>query len=162
MKKLVTLTGILALCILLSGCPYETKVPIDNPTVKINPKLIGTWEEQKDHDVYKVTRQDEFTYAIEEIEKEKNKVDHNIAYLSEVNGVTFLNLSENKPSGSEKKYQLYKIEMRGDDLIRVFPVTENIREQFTSSGELKKFIGGNKKNSYFFEQAVSLIRTKKK
>jgi tRNA G10 N-methylase Trm11 len=132
MKKLITLSGILALGIILGGCPYETKVPVDNPTLKINPKLIGTWEEQKDHDIYKVIRQDEFTYAIDVTENKKNEVDHNIAYMSEVNGATFLNVWDNKPSGSEKKYSLYKIEMRGDDLVKVFPLTENIREQFTS------------------------------
>ena len=160
MNRLIIFSGMLTLCELLCGCPYESDVPIDQPIVKINPKIIGAWEDQEGHDVYNVSRKDDFTYAIEVIEKKDNKVDHSTAYASLVNGTVFLNISEDK-SGSGKKYSLYKIEMHGDNAIKVFPVTDNIREQFTSSGDMKKFFAANMKNSYFFEKPASFIRIEK-
>ncbi len=162
MKKLVALTGIVSLAILLCSCPYESVVPIDEPRVKINPKILGTWEETEDHDVYKVSRKDDFTYSIDVTENKDNKANHFIAFLSTVNGATFLNLSEIKPADSGKKYALYKIEMPGDDMVKIFAVSDNIREQFTSSQDLKKFIATNMKNSYFLEREVSFHRIEKK
>ena len=154
----------LTLCTLICGCPYESNVPIDKPGVKINPKLIGSWEaqegQQEGQDVYNVSRKDDFTYAIEVIQKQDNKVDHSTGYSSIVNGSIFLNIADDKP-GSEKKYSLYKIEMHGDNALKVYGVTENVRENFASSGELKKFIAANMKNSYFFEKPVNFIRIEK-
>jgi hypothetical protein len=160
MNRLIIFSGMLALCALLCGCPYESDVPIDQPAVKINPKIIGAWEDQEGHDVYNVSRKDDYTYAIEVIEKKDNKVDHSTAYTSNINGTVFLNIYEDNP-GAGKKYSLYKIEMKGDNAVKVFPVTDNIREQFTSSSDLKKFFAANMKNSYFFEKPASFIRIEK-
>jgi hypothetical protein len=158
MKKLLSFSVILILSILLSGCPYETAIPIDKPIINIDPKLLGTWEEMQDHDMYKVTRKDDHTYLIEITELKENKVTHNAAYPSVVNGFTFLNLWEYKDGEPEKTYSFYKIVMNDPDNLKVYPVTSNIREKFSSSSELKKFIAANMGNSYFFEPEANFIR----
>ena len=158
MKKLISIPLILILGILLSGCPYESPFPIDTPGIKIDPKILGTWEELKDHAIYKIAKKDNFTYSIEITEQKDCKVDRNIGYLSAVNGVMFLNLLEDKPSVTEKKYSFYKLKITSTDKLSVSPVTSNIREQFNSSSSLKKFIAANMKNSYFFEPEASFIR----
>ncbi|MEP6616904.1 MAG: hypothetical protein ABJA57_10015 [Ginsengibacter sp.] len=154
MNRILFFSGLTMVCILLSGCPYESNVPIDDPSVKINPKIIGTWEDQESHLIYKVSRKDNFTY---DIEGKDEKDEHLTAYNSVINGVIFLNLFDGKPD-TVKKYSFFKIEMHGDNVIKAFPVTENIREQFTSKRDFKKFITANMKNSYFFEKEGTLMR----
>ena len=158
LKGIIPAPLFLFLGILLTGCPYESPVPIDTPNIKVDPKYLGTWEELQDHEFYKVTKQDEYNYTVSITGKKDNKVENNIAYLSVVNGATFLNLREDKPGDSEKRYSLYKIEMGKGDTLRALPVTSNIREQFNSSSALKKYISANMANSYFFDPDMVLVR----
>jgi hypothetical protein len=158
MKKLLLIGCIVSLGFVFSGCPYVSEVPIDKPSEKVNPKWLSTWEEQKEHDIYKITMQDEFTYNIEVKHKDKNKIDKHLAYTSTINGTIFINKWDHQPGNSPKKYALMKIEMVGDNQINISPVTENIREVFTSSDALKNFIADNMKNSYFFERPLILMR----
>ncbi len=159
MKIITNLSVILGLCILFCGCPYETTVPIDSATTKINTVILGNWKVLNETETYKITRQDDFTYAIEAVNKDK-KVEHYLASPSDVNGTIFLNLWENKPDQTEKKYLIYKLELSDDNTLKISPVSENVREKFTSSAELKKFISENMKNSYLFEKEGTLTRIK--
>lgn len=162
MKKQISIAAIFCLSILLWGCPYESKVPIDNPSVKINLKMLGTWQNQsKPEEIFKITKQDEFTYNIQVTNKNKVEVDKMLAYESVVNGITFINLWDNKPYSSSKKYNFFKIEMNGENEIETASITENVQEHFSSSNELKKFIAANMMNSYFFEKSGTLIRIRK-
>ncbi len=165
MKSLLTLIFLLASFVVFTGCPYQTDVAIDKASVKVDPKLLGTWETRNNpEESYKITRKDEFTYDIEKINKKSSdkKSEKYMAYASTVNGTTFLNLWENNPDGSAPKYFLYKMVMTGDAMFTLSEVTDNIDEQFTSSDELKKFIGVNMKNSYFYNKdETSYIRMTK-
>lgn len=151
MKTLIYSLSLFSLCILFIGCPYESTVPIDKPSVKINPKLLGSWKgiENKGEE-YKVTKKDEFTYQIEYSKTKENTVQIFLAYTSIINGVPFLNLWENKENEIHHGYSLYKLEIKSDDRVTLFEVTENVDERFSSSTDLKKFIAANMRNSYFF------------
>jgi len=164
MKSLTSLIGLLSLCVLFIGCPYESYVPIDKPFVKINPKLLGSWtvNENKGEE-YKISKRDEFTYLIEYTENKKSS-DYGpfLAYASIVNGVTFLNLWENKASETSHPYSFYKLEITSDSKITLFEVTENVDEKFASSDELKTFIAANMHTSYFFgKEPRELFRIRK-
>ncbi len=163
MKKLLSILCLLACSILFVGCPYDSEVPIDKPSVKINAKLLGTWEARSNQDEsYKITKKDDFTYSIEKSNKKSKEKDTQkyLAYTSMVSGGTFLNLWENSSDVSSIKYYLYKMEMTGDAMITLAEITENVDEHFTTSEELKKFIGDNMKNSYFFsKEETAYIRT---
>jgi hypothetical protein len=155
MKNLLSAISLLALFFVFTGCPYQSDVPIDAPSVKINPKLLGTWEARTNQDEsYKITRKDDFTYSIEKIKKKSKEKESQkyFAYASIVNGSTFLNLWENNGDASAGQYFFYKMEMTGDAIFTLAEVTENIDEKFTSGEELKKFIAANMKNSYFFSK----------
>jgi hypothetical protein len=158
MKKIAIIISMLSLSFIFCGCPYESTVPINTSSMKINPKLLGTWEMQNGkHDTYKVTKMDEFTYAITQINTKEYK-EKLLAYESVVNGTSFLNIWEDKV-GESKQYSLYKIEMKPDGTVVLAEVTDNIAEHFTSSGQLQEFIAVNMKNSYFFgKDEVKLIR----
>ena len=155
MKRILNFFWLLLACTAFSGCPYESEVPIDNPSIKVNPKLLATWEDTKNHDVYKVTKHDDFTYSIEQVNTKENS--GLLAFESLVEGVTFLNIWD--ASTVTKKYSLYKIDSQPDGSILLSEVTENIAETFSSGAELKKFISANMKNSYFFgKEKITLTR----
>ncbi len=163
MKKLLSIISLLALFFVFSGCPYESEVPIDNPSVKINPKLLGTWEARSNQDEsFKITKKDEFSYSIEKSNKKSKdkETQKYLAFASIVGGATFLNLWENNPEASAKQYYLYKMDIATEGMLTLAEITENIDEHFATSDELKKFILSNMKNSYFYgKDETTYIRT---
>jgi len=138
-------------------------VPIDAPGVKLNPILIGTWQEKTDSStLYQVSSQDIYTCKIIESHHGNTDTKQYLAYASVVNGSTFLNLWEDQPDESNHTYMLYRLDVKNENSVTLVEVTENIDEQFTSSEQLKKFISGNMKNSYFFgKEETELIRVGK-
>src|SRR5437762_2661764 len=134
MKKTISLIFLLSSFIIFSGCPYESEVPIDAPSLYINTGLIGTWEARNNPDEsFKVTKHDEFSYNIEKINKKstEDNVQKYIGHLSSVGNVTFLNVCEDKPG--DRKYSLYKIAIPNDGFVNLTEVTENIKEHFKKS-----------------------------
>jgi hypothetical protein len=160
MKKLLHFVLLLGFCFIISGCPYETHVPIDAPSVKIDPGLLGFWVEQDNENVkYSVTGKDDFTYHIEVTQMEENDRESYLAYASQVNKIMFLNISRTEPSDNSPAFLLYKMEFKNDQWLTLSEVTDNIDETFSSSQELKKFISKNMSNSYFFgKEETNLVR----
>ena len=160
MKKLLQFILLVGSCFLIVGCPYETDVPIDTPSVKIDPNLLGNWVDRDNvNETYTVSRQDDFIYHIVVTQKEENESENYLAYTSVVNKTMFLNISKTEPSDNSPAFILYKIELKNDQWITLTEVTDNIDETFTSSQELKKFISKNMSNSYFYgKDETNLVR----
>jgi len=158
MKLFAYPISLFMMSIIFYGCPYESDVPIDEPSQKINPELLGTWEERmKSDEIYNVNKHDEFTYGIEKRSLNNNKVKYYFAYTSIVNGTTFLNLWEDAPGDASRRFCLYKMDVDGDKLVTLTEVTENIREVFSSSDELKMFIANNMNHSYFYDKDKAIF-----
>lgn len=158
MKLQFRVFAIFASCFLFAGCPYESKVPIDPPSVKINPDLLGTWEDQANkNETYHISKQDEFSYhvVVTDLEKDEHEIYH--AYASVVKGVTFLNISKEKQGNPPSSYLLYKLDIEDDHTFTLSEVTDNIDETFATSSDLKKFVGANMKNSYFFGKEITTL-----
>src|SRR5579872_6543604 len=152
MKKLIlqfiTLSG---LAVLLQGCPYTTELHIDEPTVKIDEKILGKWEAKNSDYNYTVTKKDEFNYKFEKKGKTSTDVNNYTGFLSVIDGTKFLNVYDD--GASAKTYYLYKVEQSTSGAkITLLPVTENIDEKFTSSAELKAFIKKYMALSFFYEK----------
>jgi hypothetical protein len=146
-----------ALSLVFMGCPYQAKVPIDDQTnSKPDKTLVGTWEEKGSDDYeWKV----EITDGVYRIEKKnlKDGGDPTIykAFLSDVSGVTFMNVYEldEYGSSSDRKYWLYRIEKKGEgDRVKMRAVTDNITEEFSTSADLKAFIKKNMEISFFYNK----------
>lgn len=163
MKRLLHFVLLFGSCFIISGCPYETDVPIDAPSVKIDSGLLGDWVEQDNENVkYSVTRKDDFTYHIEVTALEENDHESYLAYASQVNKIMFLNISRTESGGHLPGFLIYKIEFKNDQWLTLTEVTDNIDETFSSSQELKKFISKNMSNSYFFgKEETNLVRSVK-
>lgn len=157
MNKLVQLVAMAACCFLLMGCPYETKVPISEPSVMFPADLFGKWESKSSgDDIMTIRKKTDYIVSISKTKKEQkedDKPEEYEAYLSEVDAVKFLNISEVGEQGSGAKFYLYKMEVSANNSrITLNAVTENIDEQFSNSAELKAFIQKNMHLSFFYEK----------
>jgi uncharacterized phage-like protein YoqJ len=150
MKNLLSLSVLAFIIILFSGCPYSAEVAIDKPSIKIDEKLLGQWEEKTSTDyTYTVTKLDDKTYNIDKKSASSGDVTNYNAFLSDISGTRFMNVYE--PGGESKTYYFYKVEVTASgSKTTLIPVTENIDEKFTTSAELKDFFEKNMINSYFF------------
>jgi hypothetical protein len=152
MKKLLLSLTLFSSLLLFTGCPFSSDIPIDSPSVRVNEKLIGTWELRSNSESnYVVTKTDNFTYKFEKHSKNNSDVTNYFAYMSNVSGVQYLNLWE-ESSSDKKTYYFYKFEMMNDAMVKFIPITENIDEKFTTSTELKNFIAKNQNLTFFFEK----------
>lgn len=158
--------------ILFMGCPYNSEVSIDLPTaVKINPRLLGKWQQRSSEDVtYIVTQKNDFTYSILEKHKpqegssDKSSSDDKTynAFLSDVDGTTFINISDADTAQLSKAYYFYKIEFSQEtEGFTMFPVTEYITEKFDNSSDLKKFVQQYKGLSFFYGTKEEYIKVGK-
>src|ERR1700739_4385265 len=146
MKKKYLFILLCCCSILFTGCPYNSEVTIDTPTaVKIDTKLIGKFQQRSSDDV---------TYVV----KQEDETDN--AFLSDVDGIKFLNLFE--PDQDTKSYYFYKIEFDAEtDGFTLFPMTDYITEKFTTSADLKKFVQQYKSLSFFYGSKEEYIKVGK-
>jgi len=161
-QKVSSTIGLLAIVVLLAGCPFSSSVPIDEGTVKISDDLVGQWinpgdKESENPTYFIVTKDDKFHATAKKMEYSSTDSSYSetIYHLtfSDVNGETFMNAMEDEGTA----YNLYKFnfdEKTGE--ISTSEVTDYIKETFSTSAELKEFIAKNKSNSYFFTNTNEL------
>jgi hypothetical protein len=149
-----SLMGVFALCLVLMGCPYESPIPLSEAATKPSDNLFGTWEESGNPSVtITVSKADgNHMKVVKSTANEGSEptIENYNAYITEISGKIFLNVSEVSDYETEPKYYFYKIEKNGEFKLQLFEVTPNIRETFTSSDEMKKFFSANMNNSYFY------------
>lgn len=155
-QKVVSTIGLIAIVVLLAGCPFSSNVPIDEGTVKISPELVGEWispadKESANPTYFVITKDDKFHATARKMEYSSSDSSYSetIYHLtfSDVNGETFMNAMEEEGT----TYSLFKFkfdEKTGE--ASTSEVTDYIKETFSTSAELKDFIARNKSNSYFF------------
>ena len=153
MKKIKLFTLLGALSTLFMGCPYTAEMPLDQPSVKTDDKLLGKWEQKTSSDyAYTVTKEDDFTYKIEKKTVSSGDITVYKGFLSDIGGTKYMNLWEINESAT-KAYYFYKIEVTtSGSKVTMLSVTENIDEKFTSSAEMKDFFKKNQLLSFFFEK----------
>lgn len=143
---------LLVLLFTATGCPYESEVPIDEPSVAVPTALPGVWKGVSDSGiVVTVTQTDAFSFHIRYTED--SGATHNYsAYLSVLRNVSLLNLHPLQPvSGLTGPYAFYKFDLSADGKhLTLTPVTDNIQEKFTSSRRLKAFFRKYVHTSFFY------------
>ncbi len=140
---------------ILSSCTYTSEYPIEENGIPIKQELLGKWV---DANVGGTTKPNYILFDKQSDTKYKmqrftwNEADSSYAspmeyntHLTNLKGTLFLN-AENGGS-----YTFYKLEMSGKQ-IKIFGVTSNIDEEFTSSEALKAFFLENKDRSFFYNQ----------
>lgn len=159
---------LLLMACLLTGCPYQSTVPIESPNIEVPKPLLGNWykptdgKSETDKDYLRISARDKYLLTIEKItpktdEKEEN-IDSYTGYLSRIGTDLFLNVS---PSNDLSKYYIYRIEVN-ESMFTGWPVTDRITEQFATSAELKAFIEKYKQLSFFYDSKEVYLRTPQK
>jgi hypothetical protein len=151
MRKLLNFLPLIGLFLLLTGCPYESEVPIDDPSVPVPGAIIGKWMKSgADKDFYLINKAESNTMIVEENtwsedSQSFSKVKY-YAHLSDIGGNQFMNLKKEGTS----TYYIYKCELTGDKELKLIEVSNYVKEKFTSSQDLKKFIKKYMKLSFFY------------
>lgn len=154
MQTLFVRIILLLLLFITTGCPYESEVPIDEPSVAIPPTLPGVWKGLSDSGaVITVTPADAYTFEISYY-KQTDGTKYYSAHLSELRNVLLINLHPKKPvaTGLSGAYAFYKFELSDNGKhLTLTPVTENIKEKFTSSHRQKAFFKKYVHTSFFYD-----------
>ncbi len=172
MKKLIYSIALVFTAIVFMGCPYQTKIAIDEPSVKVPSEMINTWEKEssdKNPDVFVITKDNEFVMRI--LKKTTNSSGEVTKYyykgfISKVDKTEFLQVYEVEDDWSDKtttnddgkkvsdnQYYLYKF-THGSTYIKatLHPVTENVTDEFKNSGELKAFLEKYKDVTFLYDK----------
>jgi hypothetical protein len=160
MKKLILLLFLFVITVAFYGCPYNSRVAIDEPNIKVDKSYTGVWGFKNGTTKYQVTKLDDYHLKIAQlpmVSKEADSKDSKdttiyIAHFSKIKDANFLNVSQmtkyNEPG--ENGYYIYKIIVKGENEISLTEVTSNIKEKFSTSEKLKAYIEKYMNLSFFF------------
>lgn len=155
MKSLKILLLFVPLTLLLTGCPYNAEIALDEkPAVKVDERLIGSWEQKSSSSdyVYTVTKKDDFTYVfVKENTKSGDKQTYN-AFTTDIDGTKFLSLWQINEYDSKPSYYFYKLVIEKDYLIKMVSVTENIDEKFETAAQMRDYFKKNMNLSFFYDK----------
>ncbi len=165
LKELTFLGVVISLLVLLTACPYASKVPIDKPSLTVDKQLIGKWvkysEKKKEHPNYfDISDIGNHQYNICKFEYNKSDSSYNksdyLAHITKIDDYKFLNMQKD----GEGSYYLYRIDLQGNKF-RLYEITDNIDETFNSSEELKQFVKKYMHLSFFYNKEEELYMKSK-
>jgi hypothetical protein len=151
----------------LWGCPYESVVPIDDPSIPIDRGLFGKWQRTGEEKSYaslsKLSRTDSASYQLvyNSWTTEHRSYDVKIfkAWLSRVNETWFINIQPQMKSVGN--FYLCAFQCNNtQDTIRLRPILEEGSPKFSKSEDLKKWILQKMGNRDFFDSEESFVRVK--
>lgn len=140
---------ILAICsLMLYGCPYESAVPVSPAAIPVDEQMLGQWvSEAESYNEYFVSKADPLHYKVEQRSITGHTAEY-IAHLSQIKGVTFLNVY----SDSAKTYYLYRINTNSaEGRFSLLPISNKTSEQFNSSASLRQFVEKNMNLKSFYD-----------
>ncbi len=156
LKNTLIASLVISMMFVLLGCPYSSKVPVDQPNEKINNNLLGKWINAKDvakdkpeyyqiadagNNMYKISK---FRYNSSDSSYREDKY---MCHTSKIGDNLFLNMQPN----DSKVYYLYRIDLK-NNRFTLYEVTDNIDEEFNNSEELKAFIKKYMHLSFFYNK----------
>ncbi len=167
MKKIPVYIYLFIISFLCVACPYESVIPIDTPKVPIDKNLIGVWKEAGhtgEPNNYDIRKFDDFTYLI--TENTYRKQEHTLeqkkfkGHISMIENTPFLNIKMVKDSANltvSDNYFLYKLDVQKDKL-KLLPLSQYIREQFTNPIDLQAFIQKHQHLSFFYAEESEYVK----
>ncbi len=153
-NRFVIISMIVFAGLVFTACPYSSKVPLSKANVKYGSDLLGKWEKEpyldEEPDYVIVSDIDGVKFKIERFEYDTYEEDYGegetyVCTITDIGKTRFLNVGQ-----GDSLYYFYKIEMDGKDKLKLFEVTDNIDEEFTSSKEMMDFFTKNKDLSFFY------------
>jgi hypothetical protein len=160
MKNLVKTLWLLPMMILLTGCPYDSQVPITEADKPIDKTLLGNWYKEGEQaneypsEYYKITGMTPQLYQVTKMEMNSEDSTYReepyVSHLSVLKGADnkeykFLNM---KKDGS---FYLHRMDLSEKQFV-LYEMTDNVDEKFNSSAELREFVKNNMHLSFFYNK----------
>ncbi|MDP6908701.1 MAG: hypothetical protein QF371_04305, partial [Flavobacteriales bacterium] len=152
-----------AFVVMLWGCPYQTLVPLGEPTEKVNDKIIGSWVSQHDFNkespsYYLINTSDSIFYTIGHFtfnDKDSSyTVKHYVAHSTTIDSNLFLNVQ----GVGSKDFLMHRIELVKEGFV-LHEVSDNVDEKFKSSEEMQAFFKKHMHLSFFYnKEETTLVR----
>lgn len=147
-KKFWASLSVIAIALVLMGCPYSSSVALSEATTPVPANFIGTWEKEgSDGELTEVVKTGEYTVEARQTSTYDGTVTTYAGHFTKIGNNLFLNLKENSEYSS---YYFYKINSKGDFKFTLMEVTPYIKETFEDSPSMYKFFEANMNNSYFY------------
>lgn len=155
-KTTLPLTILIVVMFLITACPYASKVPIDQPSVKINKMMLGKWikasDQSKENPEYYVIKPlGEKKYNIIKNEYQSSDSSYKetiyISHITKIDDMRFINMQKDGTGD----YYLHRIDLSQDEFT-LFEITDNIDEKFNTSEDLKSFVKSYMKLSFFYNK----------
>jgi hypothetical protein len=161
MKNLGLWGGLAVLLLLLSGCPYESKVPLSNPDrFPVNSKLIGLWSGSGDSLTVLVMPFNATEYYIELHEVGDDEIGRIRAFAFEIAGQRFLHYNELTLDGAPARFSFVRFTLSGDTLLSLRIIEDAIVPESlqTDSKGLIKFIESHLDDPKLYDSEFLLRR----
>lgn len=141
--------------VIFTACPYSSTVPLSNASVKYGPELLGKWVVE---DEYSETPNYFIFSDVDGMKFKAEKYEYNstdeiyevsgtyVCHFTDIGKTRFANMNQ------DGTFYFYKIEMVGTSQFKLFEVTDNIDETFSSSTELMAFFTKYKDLSFFYNK----------
>ncbi len=157
-KQLFRLLSLVLIVFACTACPYQSEVPVGE-AISLDPAVVGKWKTPlgKKEDYMEVRQTDDKYYLIVEYSYNQTQKQYATkeytAHLSELNGTKYLNVKvkkvDEKNSTPPSGLFLHKIDIKGNEIV-LSPLSEFIREKFSTSADLQNFIQKHSNLSFFF------------
>ncbi len=148
-----------AIAVILTACPYSSKVPLSEPESKFPKDLLGEWKKSgSDNDYYVIDKMDKYRFSIQKnafstSDSTYTKTNYT-GFITEIGDVQFLNIIEEEA----ENYYFYKLVFNTKNNFLLYPVTDNIDEKFEISSKMRAFFDKYKHLSFFYEDAEKYNR----
>lgn len=165
MNRKIVLTLLTVVSIGLFGCPYQSKIPLSKPEVKVNPKFFGLWEsEDAVYVSYVISKLDPYCYLITE-KTMTGDIHKYKGFISMIRGSMFLNAF----SAEDNAYYLYRLKFdSGDKVVTVMPFSKKLKERFkdfpkkiSDTQELNNFVWRSMNLRGFYDMEEEAVFMKK-
>lgn len=119
------------------GSPYSSKVPAGWPSGTAAKTICGTWTPKGYANVYFHVEAGSDGYLVRRITRSGTGSYFYRAWTTDIEGATILNLKDGE---KHPEYMLYKLDMEERDRLLLTSVSALNEEQFTSPGDLRKYL----------------------
>jgi len=165
MKIKTLLITLVVSIFLLSGCPYESPVPLSSPEKsQIDARFIGKWrlpeEEKKEKGIVEILNFNDHELLILFKEENSEKIDKARAFITEVKGVSYLNYQDVDLKPEKNPWLFLKYRFSGNRLYLNTVEEDLFAHKIQSSRKLRAFFKKNqhKKDFLDMENDLTLAR----
>lgn len=165
-KSLPVIVFLLLIPLLLSGCPYQSRIPLSLPgEAKIDKELIGKWKyenkEGNELGMVTISKFNDHELLIVLKEKDKNYCEMLRAFVTIIDKEKFLNIQEIKGIYEDREWSFVNYSISNCTLsYRIIDdeLIEKNKKNISSSKELYTFIKENLANKNLYDSEKTILK----